>query len=98
MDADWLQTGPRYREAKPAEILRGVDKCIVFWNRKDAMHIGLLLKQFDDIAQRDLGLQMVRAHGGGGHHIDCRGELVVNSMRQLADKDPFIDGRADVPW
>jgi hypothetical protein len=55
MDADWLQTGPRYREAKPAEVLSGVDKCIVFRNRKDAMHIRLLLKQFDDISQRGLG-------------------------------------------
>ncbi len=54
------------------------------------MHIGLLLKQFGDIAQRDLGLRIVRPHGGGGHHVDCRGELVVNPVGQFADKGPFI--------
>jgi hypothetical protein len=62
MDADWLQTGPGYREAKLAEILGGVDKRIAFRNRKNAMHVGLLLKQFGDIAQRDLGLWMFRPH------------------------------------
>jgi len=55
------------------------------------MHIRLLLKQFDDIAQRGFGLHMVRPHGGRGHHIDCRGKLVVNPMGQLADENPFIE-------
>ena len=80
MDANWLRLGPGYREAKLAEILGGVDKRIAFRNRENAMHVGLLLKQFGDIAQRDLGLRMLRPHGGGGHHIDRRGELVVNPV------------------
>ena len=90
MDADWLQTVPGYREAKAAGILNGVDKRIAFRNRKEAMHIGLLLKQFGDIAQRDLGFRMLRPHGGGSHQIDGRGELVVDPVGQLADKGPFI--------
>jgi hypothetical protein len=44
------------------------------------MHIGLLLKQFGDIPQRDLGFRMLRPHGGGSHQIDGRGELVVDPV------------------
>ena len=90
MDADWLQTGPGCREAKFAEILGDVDKRIAFRNRKKAMDIGLLLKHLEDLAQRHLDLRIVRPYGGRGHHVDCRAELVVNSVGQFADKGPSI--------
>jgi hypothetical protein len=64
---------------------------------EDGGQDGLLLNQFGDIARRDLGRRIVRPHGGGGHHVDCRGELVVNPMGQFVDKGPFIQAGAGVP-
>ena len=54
MDTDRLQTGPGCRKAKAAKILRGVDQRIAFRDFKDAMHIGLLAKQFGVKAAEDL--------------------------------------------
>jgi hypothetical protein len=69
-------------------ILGGVDKGIAFRDRKDLM-IGLLLKQFGDIAPvRPWPPNCSPARQRRSPR--CRGELVVNPMGQFADKGPFI--------
>ncbi|MGY8668735.1 hypothetical protein Q3C01_41095 [Bradyrhizobium sp. UFLA05-109] len=37
---------------------------------QDAMNFGMLLQEFNDIAQRRLDLRVLGAHGVGGHEVD----------------------------
>lgn len=71
---------------KGLKVCRRIDYGIPVQQLQGPMDVGVLMEQFDDVAQRGLHRRVVRPHGRNRDEVDCRSDslliLLFNSSRR----------------
>jgi hypothetical protein len=87
LDIHAVQFGSTHRSAKCLKVLRRIDDFVPLRYLQSPMDIGESMEQLNDLAQRGLDLDVVCLHCRSSDAVDRRGELVVDSVVQLEQKD-----------
>jgi hypothetical protein len=96
MNVHAIQLGSAQSQPELSQILRGVDERVAIRHRQGAVHVGVLVEQFNDIAQRGLDVAVVRPDRRDSDKVDRRGELVVDPVVLFAEKRMLAQGRRTV--